>query len=39
MPMSLTSWRGAVWLEASDAVIERAIATDEMKEVDCGEED
>lgn len=31
--------RGAVWLEASDAVIERAIATDEMKEVDCGEED
>ena len=31
--------RGAVWLGASDAVIERAIATDELKEVDCGEED
>lgn len=31
--------RGAVWLGASDAVIERAITTDELKEVDCGEED
>ena len=31
--------RGAVWLQASHAVIERAIATDELQEVDCGEED
>ena len=31
--------RGAIWLGASDAVIERAITTDELKEVDCGEED
>ena len=31
--------RGAVWLGASAAVIDRAIATDELKEVDCGQED
>lgn len=31
--------RGAVWLGASDAVIERAITMDELKEVDCAEED
>jgi hypothetical protein len=31
--------RGAVWLGASDAIIERAIARDELKDVDCGEED
>lgn len=31
--------RGAIWLGASDAVIERAITTDELKEVDCGEKD
>lgn len=31
--------RGAVWLAASDAVIERAITTDELQEVDCGDED
>ena len=30
--------RGAVWLGASEAVIERAITTDELKEVDCGED-
>ena len=30
--------RGAVWLGASDAVIERAIARRELKEVNCGEE-
>ncbi len=30
--------RGAVWLGASDTVIERAIATAELNEVDCGEE-
>ena len=31
--------RGAVWLGASDAVVERAITTDELREVDCAEED
>lgn len=31
--------RGAVWLGASDTVIERALATDELKELDCGDED
>lgn len=31
--------RGAVWLGAPDAAIERAIATDELKEVDCAAED
>lgn len=31
--------RGAVWLGATDAVIERALATDELKEVDCGDEE
>jgi hypothetical protein len=31
--------RGAVWLRASDVVIERALATDELKEVDCVESD
>lgn len=30
--------RGAVWLSASDAVIERAVATDELKEADYGQE-
>ena len=31
--------RGAVWLGASEAMIERAIAMQELKEVDCSEED
>ena len=31
--------RGAVWLGASDTVIRRALTTDELKEVDCGDED
>mgnify|MGYP002381165590 CR=1 FL=1 len=31
--------RGAVWLAASNAMIERALTTDELKEVDCGDED
>ena len=31
--------RGAVWIAASDAVIERAITTKELQEVDCGDED
>ena len=31
--------RGAVWLGASDAVLELAIRTDELMEVICGEED
>jgi hypothetical protein len=30
--------RGAVWLRASDALLERALATDELKEVDCGDQ-
>lgn len=30
--------RGAVWLAAIEAVIERAIAAGELKEVDCGKE-
>jgi hypothetical protein len=30
--------RGAVWLEASDAVLKRALKTEELKEVDCGED-
>ena len=31
--------RGAVWFTASNTVIDRAIATDELKEVDCGEDE
>jgi hypothetical protein len=31
--------RGSVWLGASEAAIERAIATEELKEIDCGAED
>jgi hypothetical protein len=31
--------RGAVWLDASNAVIQRALAMEELKEVDCGDED
>ena len=34
----ILSRRGAVWLGASRAVIERALMTDELKEVDCGED-
>ena len=30
--------RGAVWLGASHAVLERALETEELKEVDCGED-
>ena len=30
--------RGAVWLGANDTVIQRALATDELKEVECGDE-
>lgn len=29
---------GAKWLEADDAVLEAALETDELKEVECGEE-
>jgi hypothetical protein len=31
--------RGAVWLAASDAVIKRALALQELTEVNCGDED
>ena len=31
--------RGAVWLGVSDAVLERAITTNELTEVDCGDDD
>jgi hypothetical protein len=30
--------RGAVWLGVSEALLKRALATDELKEVDCGDE-
>ena len=31
--------RGAVWLGAHDTVIDQALASEELKELDCGKED